>query len=131
MENEGKYLVVNKNDNSIEASMVRDEIRERPIEQLEFVKEVKCGNITIGNMEIGRKIDGSAEIQQIASLIELIIKIETKGRVINLTEVTQYIKNIEDNKILNINSVIKERSAKFWGYLKDRAILNSARAKQN
>ena len=34
MENEGKYLVVNKNDNSIEASMVRDEIRERPIEQL-------------------------------------------------------------------------------------------------
>ncbi len=130
MENEGKYLVVNKNDNSIEASMVRDEIRERPIEQLEFVKEVKCGNITIGNMEIGRKIDGSAEIQQIASLIELIIKIETKGRVINLTEVTQYIKNIEDNKILNINSVIKERSAKFWGYLKDRAILNSARAKQ-
>lgn len=130
MENEGKYLVISKDDRSLDASLIRDEVTQRPVEQLEFVKEVKRGNITVDYMGEGRKIDGSAEIESIANLIELMVRIEQNGNVSNLTGVAQCIRNIEDSKIINLNNIVKQRDAEYKGYLKDRAYLNSARARQ-
>lgn len=130
MEERGEYLLVSKDDMGRNAEAIREEIRFRPIENLEFVKLVKEGNVSVDNLFRGKMQDGLAETDTIAKLIDLTVKMETGRRNVSASEYSMHVRNIEESDVINIDSIIKVRDAAYRGYLKDRAVLNATRATQ-
>ena len=131
MEERGEYLLVSKDDIGRNAEAIREEIRFRPIENLEFVKLVKEGSVSVDNLFRGKMQDGLAETDTIAKLIDLAIQLKVGRKDISVSEYSMHLKNIEESDIIDLNSIIKVRDAAYRGYLKDRAVLNATRATQS
>lgn len=130
MEEKGEYLLVSNEDKGPEADLIREEISLKPLENLEFVKLVKEGNITIDNLYQGKMADGYADTEAIASLIDLVVRLDVGKDNIPIQEYIAAVANVEESNTIDFDSVIKVRNATYKGYLHDKAVLNATRAAQ-
>lgn len=127
MAEEGTYPPVASKDGK--GSLTPDfNVLDMPIEQLEFVREVKNGNKTIGNMQQGRTYDRQTRAEKIAKLFAIVVRKECEGSEVNYMDIQRVLKGIMSGELLDVDSLVSQIDGEYMGYLKDRAVLNANRA---
>jgi len=106
------------------------EIEERPLEQLEFVKNVLTEDMCIGELGKGIRADKNSHLNEVTNFLLALIELE-KGKKLELFEFKQVLASIEDQNLFNLESVIRKHEEAYKGYFRDRARVNRLRAVQS
>jgi len=95
----------------------------QPVEQLEFVQEIRNGQSTIGHQERGRALDMSTREEEVVELFRVIVEEELRqsGMEANSTNINGIIARIFSGELITLEDVLNERDAEFRGCLIDRA----------
>lgn len=103
-----------------------------PIEQLEFVRDIKQGQKTIDYMMAGRMLDNKrGQIDAIASVFEKIVSLELMRRPVkSYSDIQRVLRDIIKGVYVNLDELITVRDEEYKGYLRDRAILRANKAKE-
>lgn len=123
----GEYLVVDPKDVTPAGNLIKEEIILRPIEMLEFAKGILDGEMSVNHIESGKVQDGQIKVDELSKLVINVLSImgiDLK----NTSMVENALRNLDSSNVFEVDSIFKERSATYYGYLKDRAMLNAARA---
>lgn len=128
---EGVYKSNSKSLTAAEQELCRMERAINPIECLTFVRSVKNGDISVNNLGQGLKLDKSVDTYFWAEMLMTMAKHEV-GFSASKVILGEWIASFgEDSEYLNLSEEIEIRNNAYNGYLKDRATLNSERAKQS
>lgn len=125
LEAQCKYLIVDKS-SILAESASRDEIALRPVEQLEFARDVLAGGINIDYLAQGKKEDQNIDYIQVIELLKLCYATFGNGK--TLEDFLLHI--MDDSDMLDWNTVFSKREHAYWGAVRDTAELNALRAKE-
>lgn len=125
LEAQCKYLIVDKSSVMAESES-RDEIELRPVEQLEFARDVLAGCVNIDYLAKGKKEDQNIDYIQVVELLKLCYATFGSGK--TLEDFLLHI--MDDSDMLDWNTVFSKREFAYWGAIKDTAELNALRARE-
>lgn len=125
LEAQCKYLIVDKS-SILAESASRDEIALRPVEQLEFARDVLAGGVNIDYLAQGKKEDQNIDYIQIIELLKLCYATFGSGK--TLEDFLLHI--MDDSDMLDWSTVFSKREHAYWGAVRDTAELNALRAKE-
>ena len=123
MEANKEYLVVDES-NAATKFLSKDEIALRPVEQLEFAKDVLNGDVSIDQFEAGRLADGKVDYILLSEFLRLCYKQLGAGKTI-----TDFLMHLDEySEFVDFGSVFTKRVRAYWGAVNDTAYINNLRA---
>lgn len=120
----GEYMPYNTDDICVDY-----ELANRPVEKLEFARDVKEGRTSVGSFGQGLIVDSEMDNRMYIKLLLLLLDVQY-GKDYPIENKINALNDIEFSNLVNLNSIFMEKHAAYNGFLRDRAELNAKRANQ-
>lgn len=125
LEAQNKYLVIDET-SAIAKFQSQEEAKLRPVEQLEFARDVLNGRVNIDHLARGKQLDGNVEYIQLVEFLKLCYNVFGNGK--SLDEFLLHITESKDD--IDLDTVFTVRDSAYWGAVRDTAELNAMRARE-